>query len=52
MEYIRTNGNLQNYHSFNYSMINDQLLLNKNLIVPYMDLSKNDLLPFIKLKNK
>lgn len=33
--YINSNGVMPNYHSFNYSFINDQLILNNSIINPY-----------------
>lgn len=36
-KYIQSNGNLKNYHSFNYHIKNNKLLLNNNLIIPYQD---------------
>lgn len=38
-QYIDNNGHLNNYHSLNYSMINNMLMLNDNLITPYQDMS-------------
>lgn len=37
IEYINNNGILKNYHSFNYHLENDELLLNDNIIIPYQD---------------
>lgn len=38
LEYIKTNGNLENYHSFNYYMDeNGQLQLCKDIIIPYQE---------------
>lgn len=34
-EYINNNGVLQNYHSFNYSVNNNKIILNNNVIKPY-----------------
>lgn len=36
--YITQNGKLNNYHSFNYSLIDGKLTLNNNLIIPYQDM--------------
>lgn len=36
-EYIKNNGNLENYHSFNYNIEDGSLKLNKNIELPYMD---------------
>lgn len=38
LEYIKTNGKLENYHSFNYYMDeNEQLQLRKDIIMPYQE---------------
>lgn len=37
-QYISSNGKLHNYHSFNYSIENELLLLNDNIIIPYQDM--------------
>lgn len=34
-EYIKNNGNLKNYHSFNYSFINREIILDKNIKFSY-----------------
>lgn len=36
-EYINNNGILENYHSFNYHIENEQLKLNETIIIPYQD---------------
>lgn len=36
-EYIKSGGKLQNYHSFNYHIKNNKLLLNGSIILPYQD---------------
>ncbi len=41
-EYIKNKGILQNYHSCNYTY-NGDLILNTNIIVPYMDWNFDDL---------
>ena len=38
-EYINSNGVLHNYHSFNYYINNNKLLLNDEIIIPYQDMS-------------
>lgn len=35
--YITYGGNIQNYHSFNYSVLNNNLELNKEVITPHQD---------------
>lgn len=37
-EYVNYNGVLKNYHSFNYSIYNNKLLLNKDIIIPYQNM--------------
>ena len=42
LEYIKRNGNLENYHSFNYHLDeNGELMLRNNLIIPYQDMKAN-----------
>lgn len=39
LEYIKKNGKLDNYHSFNYFLNeNEDLVLNTNIIIPYQDM--------------
>ena len=38
MLYIKNNGVLENYHSFNYHIENNKLVLNENIILPYQDM--------------
>lgn len=37
-KYISNNGILENYHSFNYSLISNELILNEKIIIPYQDI--------------
>lgn len=37
-KYINNNGMLENYHSFNYHVENNELVLNDKIIVPYQDM--------------
>lgn len=37
-QYIQNNGILDNYNSFNYSLKNNQLILNDQLSYPYFEL--------------
>lgn len=37
-KYINNNGILENYHSFNYHLENNNLILNDNIIIPYQDM--------------
>jgi len=41
--YIKNNGNLLEYNSFNYSIINNQLVLNNNIIKPYIEYKAKDI---------
>ena len=42
LEYIKRNGSLENYHSFNYYLDeNGELMLRNNLIIPYQDMKAN-----------
>ncbi|PKR82605.1 hypothetical protein [Heyndrickxia camelliae] len=34
-EYVSSNGKLRDYHSFNYTLIKNKLMLNNDVIVPY-----------------
>jgi very-short-patch-repair endonuclease len=38
-KYINSNGVLHNYHSFNYDINNNKLLLNDEIVIPYQDMS-------------
>jgi hypothetical protein len=40
--YIENKGILNNYHSFNYSIIDGELMLNKNIISPYFSMSLSE----------
>lgn len=41
-QYINNNGELNNYHSFNYHLSGDELVLNDIIIVPFQDKKVND----------
>lgn len=43
LEYIKNKGILKNYESFNYTLVNDILILNDNIIKPYREYSKEDI---------
>lgn len=46
--YIKTNGNLDNYHSFNYHLDNNNLSLNDIIVVPFQDYNyTNDVTNYI-----
>lgn len=36
-KYVEDNGKLENYHSFNYHMQGSELVLNKDIIIPFQD---------------
>ena len=36
-EYVKKDGILNNYHSFNYHLKNNALVLNQDIILPYQD---------------
>ena len=40
--YVNNNGILSNYHSFNYDLVNGELKLKENLIIPYQDIPCNE----------
>jgi len=41
--YIKNSGVLNNYHSFNYSIIDSELVITPSLIVPYMEYEAMDI---------
>ena len=47
--YIYNNGSLENYHSFNYILQEDKLVLRSNLIEPYQDMDSNKIKEYIKI---
>lgn len=46
-QYISLNGKLHNYNSFNYSIENELLLLNNNIIIPYQDMQVDQYKQFL-----
>lgn len=50
--YIDNNGILENYHSFNYSIVENSLFINKNIIKPYMEWDSKDIDNIIDLNLK
>lgn len=38
LKYVNNAGKLENYNSFNYSIVNNELVLNKKLIMPFYEL--------------
>jgi len=51
-QYILNDGFLNNYHSFNYSILQDNLILHNDLIIPYMDWDIKDLNLIVDLSEK
>jgi hypothetical protein len=47
--YINNDGKMDNYHSFNYELVDDQLLLKSNIIIPYQDMEIQELKNHIKV---
>lgn len=43
LRYINNDGILNNYNSFNYSLINDELIENENIIIAYSEYEKIEL---------
>lgn len=41
-KYIENEGVLENYHSFNYHVEDEQVVLNSKLIIPYQDMDVNE----------
>lgn len=37
LEYVNNKGILSNYNSFNYSLVEEKLVLNKDIVIPYTD---------------
>jgi len=37
LEYVNNKGILSNYNSFNYSLVEEKLVLNKDIVVSYID---------------
>ena len=50
LSYIKNNGILENYHSFNWILEEDSLFLCKNLIIPYQDMKSDKYKNLIKKK--
>lgn len=48
--YIINNTELKNYHSFNWSLINNSICLNKKLIIPYQNMTIENYRHLIKNK--
>lgn len=51
-EYVNTNGVLKNYHSFNYSLVDNKISLNENIIIPYMDWDADKLSKIVDISVK
>lgn len=43
LKYIKNKGKLRSYHSFNYEIKENRLVINNNIIIPYMDYDIKDL---------
>ncbi len=52
LKYINNRGILENYHSFNYAITNDGLILKDNLIKPYMEWESKKLNEIVNSKVK
>ena len=46
LHFIKEQGNLKNYHSFNYQLKKNKLNLNAEIIIPYMELSSEKIKKF------
>jgi hypothetical protein len=51
-EYIDNNGILKNYHSINYSIVDNELILNNYIIIPYMDWDINEINKIVDIQVK
>jgi hypothetical protein len=51
IKYIHSDGLIEDYHSFNYSMSDDELILNESIDIPYMKYNIKKLKPFVNLKS-
>lgn len=49
-KYIQNNKNIENYHSFNWKLENNNLLIKQNIIIPYQDMSVGEYQHLIKKK--
>lgn len=49
--YIKSNGVLANYHSFNYTLQYDKIILNQNPSMPYMEYKIEELSNICKINN-
>ncbi len=49
LSYINNIGKLKNYHSFNYTYHQNNLILNNELIIPYQDMPKKEYLNLLKV---
>lgn len=50
--YIQSNGVLENYHSFNYSVQNNKIMLNNHISIPYMEYNIKELSNICQINNK
>ena len=47
--YIKNDGNLINYHSFNYYLYNNNLVLSSQIIQPYQDMNNDQIKEYLKI---
>ena len=50
--YIQSNGILKNYHSFNYHLQDNKIILNDNIVMSYMEYKAEELLNICKINIK
>ncbi len=50
LKYIKNNGFLENYHSFNWNYKEGSLFLGKELLIPYQDMEISEYRHLIKKK--
>lgn len=48
LEYIGNNGLLHDYNSFNYSFIDNNLILNSQIIIPYINRTSDEIKKYLK----
>lgn len=50
-QYIKSNGNLDNYNSFNYEMVGNKLSLKEHITKPFQEMSTSEIAQYIHIKN-
>ena len=50
-QYIKSNGQLDNYHSFNYEIVENKLSLKEHIIKPYQEMPPSEISKYIHIKN-